>query len=90
MKTFKELRTESTDISKLGAEKHMAKLDRTRQSIITHKRYGGQLNHRRGYDLVDRYNAHADALKQHHPEHWKEYNKKHGSDKSHDGYDLYA
>lgn len=76
-------------LSKLSPEKHIEKLDKTSKSIETHKSYGGNTNHARAHELIDRYNSHYDALKTHHPEAHKKWLKDRGY-VSHTGWDLYA
>jgi hypothetical protein len=91
MDSYKEyFAKKEAKLHSMSPEKHVEKLEKTRQSMINHVKSGGQVNHARGYQLIDRYNDHATELRTKHPEHWKKYNEKHGSDRSHDGYDFYA
>lgn len=76
-------------LDKMPAEKHIDKLNKTAQSIRTHVRSGGNMNHRRGQELADRYNDHYDALKANHPEAHKKWLKDTGA-VPHNGQDLYA
>lgn len=76
-------------LATLPAAKHIEKLDKTAHSIHKHAMSGGNMNHRRGQELADRYNDHYDALKSSHPEAHKQWLKDRGS-VPHNGQDLYA
>lgn len=78
-----------TKLAKMPAEKHIEKLDKTAKSIRTHVMAGGNMNHARAHELVDRYDDHYDALKDHHPEAHRAWLKSKGA-VPHTGHDLYA
>jgi len=77
-------------LDKMTPEKHIEKLEKTRKSIQNFVTSGGSPNSNRASELRARYNDHADRMKELHTARWKEHNKKHGFDPSHDATDLFA
>lgn len=95
MKTFIEFLNEEDKYDEEGhikstPEKSVKILHKTAKSIATHVAHGGNSHTSRGSELRRRYDDHKDYLKHHSPEHWHEYCKQSGFDKSHDGHDCFA
>jgi hypothetical protein len=86
MKTFKDYIEESKD----SFEHHLGKLNKTAKSIASHVSRGGGPLTSRGYELRSRYTQHLEAIKEKHPEKWKEHCKANGIYPNHDAMDMYA
>lgn len=88
MKTFKSYITETvTDNEKL-----IKKLEKTRSSMHTHWKGGGEARHQRGRELIYRYEGLANKLKDNEGgrNHWRAYCNKHKYSHDHEGHDFYA
>ena len=89
MNTFKDFLAEEAVTEN---EKLQQKLEKTRASMHNHWKDGGEARHKRGIELITRYEHLADKLKNNEGgiAHWRAYCKKHNYDHSHKGYDFYA
>lgn len=88
MKTFKNYLAEAFD----QHEKLVQKLEKTRASIHSHWKRGGEARHSRGRELIYRYNDLANKLKDTEKgmKHWNAYCKKYNFDRHHEGHDHYS
>lgn len=87
MKTFVDFISEGADENKL-----VQKLEKTRASMHSHWKRGGEARHQKGRELIYRYNDLKNKLRDT-PEgekHWKEYCAKHSHATDHEGHDFYA
>jgi hypothetical protein len=88
MKSFKNYIAEATDDNR----KIVDKLEKTRTSIHSHWKRGGESYHKHALRLIYRYNDLKNKLRDT-PEgnqHWKEYCARHKFDTTHAGHDHYV
>lgn len=88
MKTFSTFVAEATNEN----EKLVQKLEKTRVSMHSHWKRGGEARHQHGRQLINRYNDLTDRLRDNEggEKHWKDYCKSHNYATDHRGHDLYS